>query len=44
MIRDFIRNQNRDFQDEAEKIARAEIDYYKSAKKIEEYGELNSEG
>lgn len=43
MIRDFIRNQNKGFQEEAERIARAEIDYYKAAKKIAEYGELNSE-
>ena len=41
MIQGFIRGKEKELQKEAEKIARAEIDYYASAKKIEEYEELN---
>ena len=41
MVRDFIKNQKKGPEEEAEKIARAEIDYYRSVKKIEEYEELN---
>ena len=41
MVRNFIKNQKNGPEEEAAKIARAEIDYYRSVKKIEEYGELN---
>ncbi|MDH4028321.1 MAG: hypothetical protein OEU95_05785, partial [Nitrospirota bacterium] len=43
MIQGFIKDQDQDLRQEAEKIARAEIDYYASAKRLGEYGELNSE-
>jgi hypothetical protein len=41
MIQDFIKNQKKGLEEEAEKIACAEIDYYKSVKKIRDYEELN---
>ena len=43
MIQGFIQGKEKELQKEAEKIACAEIDYYESAKKIEEYEELNAE-
>ncbi|UCE72454.1 MAG: hypothetical protein JSU99_03855 [Nitrospiraceae bacterium] len=42
MILDFIRNQDKDLKKEAESIARAEIDYYESVRKIDEYVALNA--
>ena len=42
MIQGFIKNQDQDLRQEAGKIARAEIEYYASAKRLGEYGELNS--
>jgi phosphoribosylaminoimidazole-succinocarboxamide synthase len=42
MILDFIKNQDKDLRKEAESIARAEIDYYESVNKIDEYVALNA--
>lgn len=42
MIQSFIQNRGQDMRNEAERIARAEIDYYVSSKKKEQYEELNA--
>jgi hypothetical protein len=42
MIQSFIQNHEQDMRKEAERIAHAEIDYYMSSNKREQYEELNS--
>jgi len=42
MIQHFIQNQDQDMSGEAEKIAKAELDYYFSSGNREKYEELNA--
>ena len=42
MIQSFIQNSEQDFREEAERIARQEIDYYQSNGRLAQYEELNA--